>query len=135
MTRTASQALTLEHRVAGNDLLTEFRLEIGDDFLLWTAFRKHLGAHRLSEFHLRMQLRAARVLRVSLGIDRGDLDGFFTVFNDFGDHTALVSIVDYRLAGAIYLNATTRYSFERISPDRFLVQRRFDPLVGLRWQF
>ncbi len=127
--------LTLEHRVAGNDMVTEFKLGVGDDFTFWTSFRKHYGAHRLSEFHLRMELTAARVLRVSMGIDQGGLGGFFTIFNDFGDLTALVFVADYRLAGPLYLNATTRYSFERIADNRYLVQRRFDPLVGLRWHF
>ena len=126
--------VTLEQRVSGNDLLTEFRLAIGEDFEFWTSFRKHFGAHRLSEYHLRMELEASRVLRVSLGMDLGGLNSIFSVLNDFGDQTALVLVVDYRLAGPLYLNATTRYSFERIDDNRFLVQRRFEPLTGLRWK-
>ncbi|MDX1546018.1 MAG: hypothetical protein R3247_03470 [Rhodothermales bacterium] len=124
----------------GNDLWTELRVLVNRRFEFWYSFRRHNGTQRLSELNLRLFLRRADQLRFEVGIDRGRLGGFFTIFNDMDDHSALVFGTDYRLFGAAWLFLRSRYSYERIDPgddhaQRFLVQRRFEPMTGLRIGF
>ncbi len=130
--------VTLDESRGASDLLTEFRLALYRDFSVWYYYRQHFGGQRLSEFHLRLFLRTSDALRVELGIDRGGLGNLLTVIGDFGDLSALVFGTQYQLAGPLYLYVTARYSFERranLRPPRFLVQRRFEPMTGLRLQF
>ncbi len=129
----------LQKSNGANDLLTELKLVIFNGFEMWYYFRHHFGAQRLSEFHLRLFLRSSDKLRMEVGIDRNGLGGFFTIFNDMDDQSALVFGTDYQLAGPIYLYLRARYSFERIGDDdtaeRYLVQRRFEPFTGVRFRF
>ncbi len=119
-----------------NDLLTELKLVIFDGFEVWYYFRRHFGLQRLSELHLRLFLRSSDKLQIEVGIDRNGLGGFFTMFNDMDDQSALVFGTDYRLTGPLYLYLRARYSFERIGDDdtaqRYLQQRRFEPYTGLK---
>src|SRR5690606_22217027 len=103
-------------------------------------FRRHYGTQPLSEYHLRVFLRARDKLRFEAGIDRGGLLGFFTLFNALGDQSALVFAVDYRVAGPFWAFVHARYTFERVGTaadgtEHFLVQRRFEPLGGIRLRF
>ncbi len=129
---------SLVESAGATDLLVEFRLAFYRDFSLWYYFRRHFGSQRLGEFHLRLFLHASDGLRIELGIDRGGLGNLLTVLGDFGDLSALVFGTHYRLAGPLYVHATARYSFERLDvldEARYLVQRRFEPMTGLRLRF
>ncbi len=124
----------------GNDLMTELRVLIFDRFEFWYAFRRHYGTESLSEYHLRLFARSPERLELSIGIDRGGLLGFLSLFNDIGDQTALVFDTQYRVAQTLWVFARARYTYERVGdgPDgnaRFLVQRWFEPLSGLRLTF
>ncbi len=130
----------LDESLGANDLLTELHLSISQNFEFWYAFRRHYGPQRLSELHLRLFLRAADDLRLEVGIDRGGLAGFFSIFSKVDDLSALVFGTDYRLAGPLWLFLRARYSYERIDggddhAQRYLVQRRFEPMTGLRFTF
>ena len=132
--------IALQEGRGANDLLTEFKLVIFDSFELWYYFRRHYGAQRLSEFHLRLYLRSSDKLRIELGIDRTGLGSFFTIFNDMDDQSALVLGMDYQLLGPIYFFLRARYSYERVDSgqdhaQRYLVQRRFEPFTGVRFRF
>jgi len=132
--------VALQASRGSNDLLTEFKLVILNGFELWYYFRSHHGVQRLSEFHLRLFLRSSDRLRLEVGIDRNGLGGFFTIFNDMDDQSALVFGTDYRIAGPFYLFLRARYSYERVDDgddhaQRYLVQRRFEPLTGARFRF
>lgn len=123
-----------------NDLLTELKLVIFDGFEFWYYFRRHFGGQRLGELHLRLFLRSSDHFRIEIGIDRSGLDGFFSMFNDMDDQSALIFGTDYQLAGPVFLYLRARYSYERVDADddlaqRYLVQRRFEPYVGLRFRF
>ena len=66
--------------------------------------------------------------------------GRFSIFSDMGDQSALIFGTDYHLTGPLWLFLRARYSYERVDEDqdlaqRFLVQRRFEPLTGFRLRF
>ncbi|MFQ5570431.1 MAG: hypothetical protein ACE5G0_12190 [Rhodothermales bacterium] len=133
------KGIALQQSAGANDLLTELKIQLGG-FELWYYFRRHYGHQRLSELHLRLFLRTAERIRLEVGIDRQGLKGFFTLFNDLGDQSALVFGTDYYLVGPLWLFLRARYSFERVQGDmdhaqRFLVQRRFEPMTGIRLRF
>ena len=132
--------IALEKSRGANDLLTELHVLVGRRFEFWYSFRRHYGQQRLSELHLRFFLRAPDQLRLEIGIDRNGLGGFFSIFNDMDDLSALVFGTDYRISGPLWLFLRARYSYERIDSgdalnQRYLVQRRFEPLTGLRFIF
>lgn len=124
----------------GSDFETELRVLIFERFELWYNFRRHYGSHSLSEYHLRLYFHQPNRLRVNVGMDRGGLLGIFSLFNDLGDQTALVFGTDYRVAGPFWAFVNARYSFERVGIDdegreQYLVQRRFEPFTGIRFDF
>lgn len=134
------EGLALRDALGGNDFETELRLLIFERFEFWYNFRRHYGSHSLSEYHLRLFFNQPNRMRVNVGIDRGGLLGFFSLFNDLGDQTALVFGTDYRAAGPFWIYLHARYSFEQagVAEDgtrMFLVQRRFEPFVGIRLSF
>lgn len=131
--------IPLSETLGGNDLVTEIRLLIFRRFELWYYFRRHYGTQNLSEYHLRLYLNSPDRLQINIGIDRAGLTGFFSLFSEIGDQTGLVFETEYRIFGSIWTNIQARYSFERIqgrdeNVQRYLVQRRFEPFVGIRMQ-
>lgn len=131
------EGVELDDALGGNDFETELRLLIFERFEFWYYFRRHYGTQSLSEFHLRLFLHQPRTLRVHVGLDRAGLKGFFSLFNDLGDQTALAMGIDYRIAGPFWAFIDARYTFEYVSTgakgkDQYLVQRRFEPFVGIR---
>ena len=132
------EGVELDDALGGNDFETELRLLIFERFEFWYYFRRHYGTQSLSEFHLRVFLHQPRQLRIYVGLDRAGLKGYFSLFNDLGDQTALVFGTDYRIAGPFWTFIDARYTFEYVStsPDgkaQYLVQRRFEPFVGIRF--
>jgi hypothetical protein len=137
--------LTLPEARGGNDLVTELRVAAPARFELWYYFRRHYGTVDLSELHFRVFLRSGDQMRLDVGIDRGGLEGLLSVFDDMDDLSALVFATHYRVAGPLWLFLQARYGYERVDADdpgddgdrtqRFLVQRRFEPMSGLRLNF
>ncbi len=123
----------------GNDIVTELRLYLFSGFEFWYAFRRHYGSQALSTYHLRLYLRARR-FSLYIGQDRGGLRSFFSLLNDLGDQSALVFRTDYRFFRHFRIYVRARYTYERIGDgadgtERYLVQRRFEPLTGIRMTF
>lgn len=134
------EGIALRNALGGNDFETELRLLIFERFELFYNFRRHYGSHRLSEYHLRLFFHRRNRLRINIGMDRGGLRGFFSLFNDLGDQTALVFGTDYRIAGPFWIYLHSRYSFEHAGvaqdgTNMYLVQRRFEPFTGIRFIF
>jgi hypothetical protein len=122
----------------GNDLETELRFVVFDRFEFWYYFRRHFGDQSLSEYHLRFFFQTPK-LRAQIGQDRAGLKGYFTLFNDLGDQTALVFQTDYSVREQLWIVVRARYTYQRRESvdgeQRYLVQRRFEPLAGLRLRF
>lgn len=132
------EGIDLADALGGNDFETELRILIFERFEFWYQFRRHYGSHSLSEYHLRMFFHRPNRLRIDIGMDRGGLKGFFSLFNDLGDQTALTFGTDYRLSGPFWVFFRSRYTFESagVAEDgtqMFLVERRFEPFTGVRF--
>ena len=60
-----------------------------------------------------------------------------SLFDDFRDQNVLVFHLDYALPGPARLYLRSRYGYRRVADgpggqERYLVERRFEPFVGLR---
>ncbi|MCH7975387.1 MAG: hypothetical protein IIC18_02385 [Bacteroidetes bacterium] len=126
----------------GVDLLAEVELLAFRSFEISYHFRRHYGDQRLSDFSLRVASRPRFLdgLRIEFGMERQGLGSFFTLFTGLKDQNALVFNVDFPLAGSAHLSIRSRYGYRRL-PDaddgtgRYIVQRRFEPLIGVRYRF
>ncbi len=131
--------VSLADAVGGNDVLTELRLLIFERFEFWYSFRRHYGSQELSEYHLRLFLRSADSFNIDVGMDRGGLTDFLSLFSELGSETALVFGTEYFAARPFSVQLRARYTYERVGENddlrRYIVQRRFEPLVGVRLVF
>ncbi len=132
----------LSEITGGVDLLAELEVLIFRSFEISYHFRRHYGDQKLSDFSLRVASRPRFLdgLRVEFGMERQGLGSFFSLFTGLKDQNALVFNIDYPLSGSAHLSLRSRYGYRRL-PDaddgtrRFIVQRRFEPLVGMRYVF
>lgn len=132
--------LALDDAVGGNDLVTELRLLLFERFEFWYYFRRHYGSQRLSEYHLRLFVQAQNRFRLDVGLDRGDLSGFLSLFSQLSEQTGLVFNTEYRLVGPFWIHIRSRYTYEQVGQEpesgaRYVVQRRFEPMMGVRVNF
>lgn len=126
----------------GFDLLTEFELVVLRTFEFYYHFRRHYGDQPLSDFSLRTAFRPRFVdgLRIELGIERQGLGSFFSLFKDLQDQNTLVFDIDYPVGDLLHLSIRSRYGYRLVQDgegngDQFVVQRRFEPLLGARLRF
>ncbi|MDX1419237.1 MAG: hypothetical protein R3181_04670 [Rubricoccaceae bacterium] len=126
----------------GVDVLTEFDVAVSRAVSLFYHFRRHYGDQRLSDFSFRLALRPgfAEGFGVAVAVERQGLGSFFSLLDDLQNQNTLVLDIDYPLAGAAHLSIRSRYGYTRLEgaadgSGRFLVQRRFEPFVGLRYRF
>ncbi|MEM6647685.1 MAG: hypothetical protein AAF730_15680, partial [Bacteroidota bacterium] len=126
----------------GSDLSiwTELRVLVYEQVEVLYAFRREYASSNMSTMHLRLFFETQGGTRLDLGLDRGGLGGVFSAFNDLGDLTALVLNAEAEVRFPFWVFVQSRYTFEqREDADdgtrRFLVQRRFEPMGGLRLTF
>ena len=122
----------------GNSVLFESRILFFERFELWYAFQRYHGIQRLSEYHLRLFF-AARNVQISVAQDRRGLKGFTSLFGNLGEENRLRFGFDLRLLGQVWMLMDAHYTYRQalvIEGNRyFSIQRRFDPVIGLRAQF
>lgn len=131
------EGIALQDALGAYDLVTEMRLVVLDRFEFWYYFQRNFSIQSLDVFHLRLFIETRTRIRMDVGIDRGGLNGFFSLFNALGDQTSLILNTDYRLADPFILFIKARYTYERTNDSedgsrRYIVQRRFEPMLGLR---
>ena len=119
-------------------LETELRILIFDRFEFWYRFVRNFASSSLSQFNTRLAVRA-RNFRLAIGQDRGSLAGIFSLFDSLGDINLLRFEAAYRFQDFLWVQIEARYTYERLPAegveDQFQIERRFDPLVGLRYSF
>jgi len=129
--------VSLPEARGGNGFFTEVHLLFPQGFELWYFFRQHYGSQRLSTFHFRLFLRTHE-LQLQTGLSRSGLSDLWALFQPMGAQSWLFFETHYLLARPLWLLMQARYTFERLpdAPDgtaRYLPQRRFESLIGLRW--
>lgn len=134
------EGIALQEAFGTYDVVTEFRLVVLDRFEFWYYFQRNFSRQGLDVFHLRLFLETRTRVRMDVGIDRGGLDGFFSLLNPLDDQTSLILNTDYRLTSPFMLFINARYTFERTrnaedGSRRYIVQRRFEPMLGVRLSF
>lgn len=131
----------------GNSVHAEARILFFERFELWYAFMRYHGVQQLSEYHLRLFFRAPRFV-LSVAQDRRGLEGFTSLFGKLGDENRLRFQFDLHLVRQLWIMIDAHYTYQTQdavgagategtpAPDpQFVIQRRFDPLIGLRLQF
>jgi len=122
----------------GNAVNTELRILIFERFEFWYQFMRYHGEQRLSEYHLRLFFRSPR-LELSVGQDRRGLKGFTSLFSNLGDENRMRFEVDIRLFARVWAQFDAHYTYRELLDHEgrktFGIQRRFDPLLGIRASF
>ena len=101
--------------------------------------RRHIGDDRASAYGLRVAGRVPGGARLAFELQREGFRGLLDLFRDLGDLNALILDVGVPLGRGGEVLVRSRYGYRRLGPNdgvdepgRFLVERRFEPLVGLR---
>jgi len=123
----------------GADVVVELRVLAFGQFEVFQHLRRHIGAGAQSAYAARVAYspRNPDGVRLDLLFERQGFKGVLGLFGDIGDQNALVLDLDAPLPYGLRLSLRSRYGYERLPDDagggrRFLVQRRFEPLVGVR---
>jgi hypothetical protein len=133
--------IALGEASAGVDVVAELRILAFGQFEVFQHIRRHIGAGGQSAYAARVAYRPRDPagVRLDLMFERQGFKRVLGLFGDLRDLNALILDLDAPLPFfGLRLSLRSRYGYERL-PDaadggrRFLVQRRFEPLVGLRW--
>ena len=132
----------LDSLSAGVDVVLDVRLLAFGRVEVSQYLRRHVGDERASGYGLRLAGRLPGDGRVEFAVERQDFRGVLDLFRDLGQLNALVLDVQLPVGrtGAVFVRS--RYGYRRLTrddgpayadgPARYLVERRFEPLVGLR---
>jgi hypothetical protein len=132
-------AIPLGSARGGVDAVAEIRVLAFGQFEVYQHLRRHIGPGSQSAYAARVSYRPrdAAGVRLELLYERQGFKGILGLFGDLRDQNALVLDLDAPLPYGLRLSLRSRYGYSRL-PDaadggrRFLVQRRFEPLVGIR---
>lgn len=126
---------------AASSFSVYFRLRalVFEAFEFSTFVRRAYSDDPLSEAGLRLVVSPNHgdPFRFIFEVQRQGRTSFFSLFDEFRDQNHLVFHLDYALSGPVRLFIRSRYGYTRVDdgPDgtaRFLVERRFEPFVGVR---
>ncbi|MCY4158929.1 MAG: hypothetical protein OXE92_09685 [Bacteroidetes bacterium] len=119
-----------------NDLLTEFELQIRDTFWFAYSWRRHFGTQPLSELYFRLFIRAGTYFNLEVGIDRLGEKKITDVFTSFSEQSRLLFATILHIKKSFFLRTGAQYTFEPLeSEEHYLVQRRFEPTLGIRLNY
>ncbi len=120
---------------AGVDVVLDVRLLAFGRFEVSQHVRRHIGPDRASAYGVRLAARLPRRARAELGVERQGFRGLWSFVRGLGDENALVLDVSAPVGRVAQAFVRSRYGYRRLDsggPGRFLVERRFEPLVGVR---
>lgn len=127
---------------SGVDVVANLRLLAFGRFEVAQTFRRHIGPDRLSAYGLRLGAALPGDAEVAFELERQGFRGFLSLFGNLGEENALRLDVRVPLADPIVLLIQSRYGYRRLDPEevgldrfpdpRYLVERRFEPMVGVR---
>ena len=122
---------------AGVDVVVDVRFLAFGRFEVSQHVRRHVGADRASAYSLRLAARLPRRARAELAVERQGFRGLWSFLGGLGDENALVLDVVAPVGRTAQAFVRSRYGYRRLDdavagPGRFLTERRFEPLVGVR---
>ena len=133
----------LDSLSGGVDLVADLRLIVFGRLEVSQYARRHIGDERASSYSLRLAARLPDNGLVEFGLERQDFRGFFDLIQDLGALNTLVLNVHVPVGDRGMVFVRSRYGYRRLTeadgaeyadgPPRFLVERRFEPMVGLRF--
>ncbi|MEM1043632.1 MAG: hypothetical protein AAGI91_13510 [Bacteroidota bacterium] len=122
-----------------------FALNVGLHALVFNSFefagyvQRDFSGDDLTESTVRLAFApgGGDPLRFVFEVQQQGRSGFFDLFTEYEAQNVLVFHLDYALPGPAWLVLRSRYGYERLEdgPDgeaRYLVERRFEPFVGVR---
>ena len=119
----------------GVDLVVDVRLVAFGRFEVAQHLRRHIGSDRASAYGIRLAARLPLRARAELAVERQGFRGLLGFIGSLGQENALVLDVTAPVGRGGQLFVRSRYGYRRLSgdgPGRFLAERRFEPLVGVR---
>lgn len=126
----------------GTSLVFGLRALVFGGFEFATYVRRDYSSDPLSEAGLRLALTPGRGdrFRFLFDVQRQGRTSFWNLFGDFRDQNVLLFHIDYALVGPARLFIRSRYGYRRVADAtegqaRYLVERRFEPLIGIRAAF
>ena len=125
----------LDSLSGGVDLVLDVRFVAFGRFEASQHVRRHIGDDRASAYGLRLAARLPRRARAELAVERQGFRGVFGFLKGLGDENTLVLDVAAPVGRGAQAFVRSRYGYRRLEgdgPGRFLAERRFEPLVGVR---
>lgn len=125
----------LDSLSGGVDVVVDVRFVAFGRFEAGQHVRRHIGPDRASAYGLRLAARLPRRARAELSVERQGFRGLFGFLGSLGDENALVLDVTAPVGTGGQLFVRSRYGYRRLpgdGPGRFIAERRFEPLLGLR---
>lgn len=127
----------------GLDVVLDLRVVAFRRLVVAQHVRRHLGANAASAYGIRLGGTFPNGARAELALERQGFRGLFDLIGSLGDQNALVLDVGFPIGRVGYAFVRSRYGYRRLTaddgasfsedaPPRFLVERRFEPLVGVR---
>lgn len=125
----------LDSLSGGIDVVLDVRFLAFGRFEASQHIRRHIGDDRMSAYGLRLAARLPRRARAELAVERQGFRGLFGFLKGLGDENTLVLDVAAPVGRGAQAFVRSRYGYRRLDgdgPGRFLAERRFEPLVGVR---
>ena len=123
---------------AGLDVVLDVRAVVFGRAELSHHLRRHIGPDRASAWGVRLAARFAGDVRAELAVERQGFRGITgLLFGGLGDENRLVLDVGVPV-GPVHVLVRSRYGYRRLPADargdapRYLIERRFEPLIGVR---
>jgi hypothetical protein len=129
---------------AGVDVVLDLRAVVFGRAEVSQHVRRHVGPEAASAYGLRLAGRLPGGGRVAFALEREGFRGFFDLVSTLGDQNTLVLDVALPVGRRGLVFVRSRYGYRLLTaddgpaygpggPPRYLVERRFEPLVGLRF--
>jgi hypothetical protein len=130
---------------AGVDLVLDARLLSFGRYEVSQHIRRHFGPDRASAYGVRLAARLPRSARIEFALERQGFRGLLGLLRSLGEENQLVLDLAAPLGTWGTLLVQSRYGYRRLSPEEvaaagadpdarwYLVERRFEPMVGVRW--
>lgn len=125
----------LDSLSGGVDVVLDVRVVAFGRFEVGQHVRRHIGPDRASAYGLRVAARLPARARAEVGVERQGFRGLFGFLGSLGDENALVLDVTAPVGAGGQLFLRSRYGYRRLpgdGPGRFIAERRFEPLFGVR---